>query len=83
MVLVVVVVLLVPTLALVLGVMSGVAVVAFVLPVLLLDTATGIVNDDMTVVVVGTTTTTSGFARWTAFVRLELEVFLLLLLLLL
>ena len=70
---------LVPTL--VLGIMSGVAAVAFVLPVLLLDTATGTVNDDMTVVVVGTTA--SEFVRWTAFVRLELEVFLLLLLLLL
>ena len=81
MVVVVVVVLLVPTLVLALGVVSGVAVVAFVLPVLLLDTATGIVNDDMTVVVVGTTA--SGFARWTAFVRFELVVFLLLLLLLL
>ena len=79
MVVVVVVVLLVPTL--VLGVMSGVAVVAFVLPVLLLDTATGPVNDDMTVVVVGTTA--SEFVRWTAFVRFELVVFLLLLLLLL
>ena len=80
MVVVVVVVLLVPTLVLALGVVSGVAVVAFVLPVLLLDTATGIVNDDMTVVV---GTTASGFARWTAFVRFELVVFLLLLLLLL